>query len=66
MTTDFSSNELAEEQEAMLTLISLRGLSQMQAHALLRYYGSARATLSDPHPALELWGRMLRDRKSVV
>lgn len=65
MTTDFSSNELAEEQEAMLTLISLRGLSQMQAHALLRYYGSARATLSDPHPALELWGRMLSDRVAV-
>ena len=36
MTTEFSPDELAEEQEAMLTLTSLRGLSQMQAHALLR------------------------------
>lgn len=65
MTTEFSPDELAEEQEAMLTLTSLRGLSQMQAHALLRYYGSARATLADPHPALELWGRLLSDRTAV-
>ena len=65
MTTEFSPDELAEEQEAMLTLTSLRGLSQMQAHALLRYYGSARATLSDPHPALELWSRLLSDRTAV-
>ena len=37
----------------------------MQAHALLRYYGSAQAALADTHPALELWGRLRGDTAAM-
>lgn len=56
---------LAAEQEAVLTLQRLPGLSLMQAHALLRYYGSAQAALADTQPALELWARLRGDTAAM-
>ena len=56
---------LAVEQEAVLTLQRLPGLSLMQAHALLRYYGSAQAALADTQPALELWARLRGDTAAM-
>lgn len=56
---------LAAEQEAVLTLQRLPGLSLMQVHALLRYYGSAQAALADTQPALELWARLRGDTAAM-
>ena len=56
---------LAAEQEAVLTLQRLPGLSLMQAHALLRYYGSAQTALADTQPALELWARLRGDTAAM-
>lgn len=65
MNSDSHPDWLAAEQEAILTLQRLSGLSLMQAHALLRYYGSAQAALADTHPALELWGRLRGDTAAM-
>lgn len=54
-----------EEIIATLTLSRLRGLSQAQALAVVKYYGSATAALADDAPEEEHW-RTLRDDKAAL
>lgn len=49
-----------------LTLSKVPGLTQPQAIALIKYYGTAEAALSDSSPAVEQWGRLLANKTGVA
>lgn len=55
------------EMEVLSSLIlsRLRGLTLSQAQALLRYYGTAEAALSDDAPESERWAQLLKDRPGL-
>ncbi len=57
--------EETEEITATLTLSRLQGLSQAQALAVVKYYGTATAALADDAPEEEHW-RALRSDKAAM
>ncbi len=52
------------EETAALALTRYPGLTQSQALAVQRYYGSALAALEDPSPEEEHWARLLADKSA--
>lgn len=53
------------ENLSSIQLSLIQGLTQSQALALLHYYGSAEAALTDDSPACERWAEVLKDRKAL-
>lgn len=51
---------------ASLILSRIQGLTQPQAIALLKYYGTAENALSDKSPAVIQWGRLLANKSCIA
>ncbi len=56
---------MSDEALSSLILLRLQGLTQVQALATIRHYGSAVAALTDPHPADPHWNALLHDQSGL-
>lgn len=56
---------MSDEALSSLILLRLQGLTQVQALAAIRHYGSAVAALTEPHPADPHWDAILKDQSGL-